>query len=207
MGTVLLVVPTAVVTAIVLTGLVRAGRREAHAERVRIAEEAQRRARRSLEAVWAMDGRRFEEYIAQLCRRDGCTEVQRVGGAGDLGADVIGRLPDGRKIVIQCKRYAKHRTVGSRDIQTFNGTARAEHHADVPVFVASCVFTKPARAFADRHHLTLIDIDLLGFWNDGTALTSFLDLDIARSGTNRKLRPDRDRQEQRPADHPWRNTS
>jgi restriction system protein len=58
----------------------------------------------------------------------------------------------------QCKRYAKHRTVGSRDIQTFNGTARAEHNADAPVFVASCVFTKPARAFAARHQLTLIDI-------------------------------------------------
>ncbi|MFF3354155.1 restriction endonuclease [Streptomyces sp. NPDC002917] len=192
MGTVLLVALAAVVATVVITGLVRAGRREAQAEKTRLAEEAQRQARRSLEAVWVMDDREFEEYVAQLCRRDGCTDVKRVGGSGDLGADVIGCLPDGRKIVIQCKRYAKHRTVGSRDIQTFNGTARAEHGADVPVFVASCVFTKPARAFAARQHLTLIDINLLGFWNNGTALTSFLDLDIARSGTNRKLRPDHD---------------
>ncbi|MEV7236604.1 restriction endonuclease [Streptomyces sp. NPDC051020] len=190
--TVLLVALAAVVPALVMTGLVRAGRHEAQAEKARLAEEVQRQVRRSLEAVWAMDDREFEEYIAQLCRRDGCTEVERVGGAGDLGADVIGRLPDGRKIVIQCKRYAKHRTVGSRDIQTFNGTARAEHGADVPVFVASCVFTKPARAFAARQHLTLIDINLLGFWNNGTALASLLDLDIARSGTHRKLHPDND---------------
>ncbi|MGW3509121.1 restriction endonuclease [Streptomyces sp. NPDC000994] len=91
-----------------------------------------------------MDDRQFEEYVAELCRRDGCTDVRRVGGAGDLGADVTGRLPDGRRVVIQCKRYAKHRTVGSRDLQTFNGAARAEHRADVPVFVASCVFTRPA---------------------------------------------------------------
>lgn len=192
MGTVLLVALAAVVAAVVVTGLVRAGRREAEAERARLAEQAQRQARRSLEAVWAMDDREFEEYVAQLCRRDGCTEVERVGGSGDLGADVIGRLPDGRKIVIQCKHYAKHRTVGSRDIQTFNGTARAEHGADVPVFVASCVFTKPARTFAARHHLTLIDINLLGFWNNGTTLTSLLDLDIGRSGTNRRLHPDQD---------------
>ncbi|MET7647925.1 restriction endonuclease [Streptomyces sp. NPDC005426] len=192
MGTVLLVALAAVVAVFVITGLVRAGRREAQAEKARLAEEAQRQARRSLEVVWAMDDREFEEYIAQLCRRDGCTEVKRVGGSGDLGADVIGRLPDGRKIVIQCKHYAKHRTVGSRDIQTFNGTARAEHGADVPVFVASCVFTKPARAFAARHQLTLIDINLLGFWNKGTTLTSLLDLDIGRSGTHRKLHPDHD---------------
>ncbi|GAA3494722.1 hypothetical protein GCM10019016_018220 [Streptomyces prasinosporus] len=191
MGTVLLVLAAAA-AAIVVVRLVRAGRGEARAERARLAREAGREARRSLDAVWAMDDRRFEEYVAGLCRRDGCTDVRRVGGAGDLGADVTGRLPDGRRFVVQCKRYAKHRTVGSRDIQTFNGTARAEHGADVPVFVASCVFTKPARDFAARHRLCLIDVDLLGFWNSGTPLTSFLDLDISRSGTNRRLRPDRD---------------
>jgi restriction system protein len=60
----------------------------------------------------------------------------------------------------------------------------------VPVFVASCVFTDPARKFAAKQHLTLIDINLLGFWNSGTPLTSFLDLDIGRSGTIRKLDPD-----------------
>ncbi|WP_310717146.1 restriction endonuclease [Streptomyces lydicus] len=192
MGTVLLVASAVVVAAVVVTGLIRAGRREAEAERVRLADEARRQARRSLDAVWAMDDRQFEQYVAELCRRDGCTGVRRVGGAGDLGADVTGQLPDGRRLVIQCKRYAKHRTVGSRDLQTFNGTARAEHRADVPVFVASCVFTKPARDFAARHDLCLIDVNLLGFWNSGTPLTSFLDLDIGRSGTNRKLRPDHD---------------
>ncbi|MFH8632253.1 restriction endonuclease [Streptomyces lydicus] len=192
MGTVLLVASAVVVAAVVVTGLIRAGRREAQAERIRLAEEARRQARRSLDAVWAMDDRQFEQYVAELCRRDGCTDVRRVGGAGDLGADVTGQLPDGRRLVIQCKRYAKHRTVGSRDLQTFNGTARAEHRADVPVFIASCVFTKPARDFAARHDLCLIDVNLLGFWNSGTPLTSFLNLDIGRSGTNRKLRPDHD---------------
>ncbi|WP_329400451.1 restriction endonuclease [Streptomyces lydicus] len=192
MGTVLLVASAVVVAAVVVTGLIRAGRREAEAEGVRLADEARRQARRSLDAVWAMDDRQFEQYVAELCRRDGCTGVRRVGGAGDLGADVTGQLPNGRRLVIQCKRYAKHRTVGSRDLQTFNGTARAEHRADVPVFVASCVFTKPAREFAARHDLCLIDVNLLGFWNSGTPLTSFLDLDIGRSGTNRKLRPDHD---------------
>ncbi|MFJ1811413.1 MULTISPECIES: restriction endonuclease [unclassified Streptomyces] len=190
MGTVLLVTLAVMVVGTVAASLVRAGLREAQAEKARLAQESRRQARRSLEAVWAMDDRRFEEFVAGLCRRDGCTDVKRVGGAGDLGADVTGLLPDGRRFVIQCKRYAKHRTVGSRDIQTFNGTARLEHGADVPVFVASCVFTKPARAFAARHGLCLIDVNLLGFWNNGTPLMSFLELDIARSGSHRRLRPD-----------------
>ncbi|MFF9126292.1 restriction endonuclease [Streptomyces sp. NPDC014889] len=192
MGVVLVVALASVVAAAVVTGVVLAGRREAEAETARLAGEARRGARRSLDSVWAMDDRQFEEYVAGLCRRDGCTDVRRVGGAGDLGADVTGRLPDGRRVVIQCKRYARHRSVGSRDLQTFNGTARAEHRADVPVFVASCVFTRPAREFAARHRIRLVDVDLLGFWNSGTALTSLLDLDIGRSGTNRRLRPDHD---------------
>ncbi|MFB7368820.1 restriction endonuclease [Streptomyces sp. NPDC056222] len=101
----------------------------------------------------------------------------------------MGRLPDGRKIVVQCKRYAKHRTVGCPDLQKFNGTARSEHGAAIPLFVASCKVTKQARAFAARHALVLVDVDLLGFWKGGTALTALLDLDIGRSGNNRKLTP------------------
>ncbi|MFE3144730.1 restriction endonuclease [Streptomyces scopuliridis] len=190
MGTLLLVVLAVVVAGVVTGGLVRAGRREARAEQARLAEQARVQALRSMETVWSLGDREFEEYVAELCRRDGCTEVKRVGGANDLGADVTGRLPDGRKIVVQCKRYAKHRTVGSPDLQRFNGTARSEHGAEVPLFVASCKFTKQARTFAARHRLVLVDVDLLGFWNSGTALTTLLDLDIGRSGTNRKLTPD-----------------
>ncbi|TVL91263.1 restriction endonuclease [Streptomyces sp. SAJ15] len=189
-GTVMLVVLAVLGAGALVGGLVRAGRREAEAEKARLAEEARVQAVRSMEAVWAMDPLEFEEYVADLCRRDGCTEVRRVGASNDLGADVMGRLPDGRKLVVQCKRYAKHRTVGSPDLQKFNGTARSEHKADVPLFVASCKFTKQARAFAARHGLALVDVDLLGFWNSGTTLTALLDLDIGRSGTNRKLTPD-----------------
>ncbi|MFI7178942.1 restriction endonuclease [Streptomyces spororaveus] len=157
-GTVVLVV-LAVLGAGGLVGvLVQAGRREAEAEKARLADQARVQAVRSMEAVWAMGPREFEEYVADLCRRDGCTEVLRVGAANDLGADVMGQLPDGRKLVVQCKRYAKHRTVGSPDLQKFNGTARSEHGADVPLFVASCKFTKQARAFAARHGLVLVDV-------------------------------------------------
>ncbi|MCZ4103319.1 restriction endonuclease [Streptomyces sp. H39-C1] len=179
----------AVGAVVVLVGRARVGRGEARAEQLRLAEQARLDARRTMESVLAMNDREFEEYVADLCRRDGCTDVVRVGGAGDLGADVIASLPDGRKLVIQCKRYAPHRSVGSRDIQTFNGTARAEHHADIPVFVATCPFTKPGRDFAAKHALVLIDLDLLGFWNTGSPLTSFFALDITRSGTHKRPQP------------------
>ncbi|MET7304601.1 restriction endonuclease [Embleya sp. NPDC005575] len=139
-----------------------------------LADEQRLDRQRSLTSVDAMSGTGFEDHVAALCRRDGCTEVARVGGGGDLGADVVGRLPDGRRLVIQCRRYATHRPVGSGDVQRFNGTARAEHGADVPVIVTATVFTAPARDFAARHALILIDRDLLGFWQNGTPLTAFL---------------------------------
>ncbi|MFB6556449.1 restriction endonuclease [Streptomyces sp. NPDC056405] len=52
-----------------------------------------------------MTGTEFEDFVVDLCRRDGCTDVRRVGGSHDNGADVLGVLPDGRSMVIQCKRY------------------------------------------------------------------------------------------------------
>ncbi|MFJ8143243.1 restriction endonuclease [Streptomyces sp. NPDC096013] len=191
MGIVVLLVLGLAVLAVAAARVIRAGRRAAQGERIRLAQEARLQARRSLDVVWAMGDREFEEHVAKLCRRDGCTRVQRVGGRADLGADVIGWMRDGRKLVVQCKRYAKHRTVGSPDLQKFNGTVRSEHGADIALFVASCVFTRHARAFAARHQLTLIDVDLLGFWHSGTPLDKLLDLDIGSSGTHRKLQPDR----------------
>ncbi|MDX2645602.1 hypothetical protein PV341_18945 [Streptomyces sp. PA03-1a] len=85
---------------VVAARLVRAGRREAPAERIRLAEQAQLQAVQSLDAVWGMTDQEFEEYVPMLYSRDGCTDVRRAGGAGGLGGDVIGYLPDGGRLVI-----------------------------------------------------------------------------------------------------------
>ncbi|GAA4962849.1 hypothetical protein GCM10023205_28280 [Yinghuangia aomiensis] len=138
------------------------------------ARSAQRRIARSLAAVDAMDGTAFEHHVAALCERDGCTQVRVSGGAGDLGADVTGRLPNGRFVVIQCKRYAPDRSVGSPDMQRFVGTARPVHHAEVAIFVASCRFTGPARDLARGQRIVPVDRDLLGLWMNGTHLTSII---------------------------------
>ncbi|MFE7497687.1 restriction endonuclease [Streptomyces albidoflavus] len=75
--------------------------------------------------------RRQAVQVAQLRRRDGCIEVVVNGGSGDLAADVVAYLADGRKLVIQCKKRAPHRSVSSQDMQKFVGTARPEHGADI----------------------------------------------------------------------------
>ncbi|MFI8365675.1 restriction endonuclease [Streptomyces sp. NPDC085466] len=106
----------------------------------------------------------FEDAIAFLCERDGCTDVKVVGGAGDLGADVVALTPDGRRLVIQCKRYRDSNKVGSQDLQRFGGTCFTVHRADVAVMVTTSTFTKPASGYAKQTGICLIDAYGLAGW-------------------------------------------
>ncbi|MFC8074387.1 restriction endonuclease [Streptomyces sp. NPDC057307] len=145
-------------------------------------QDAIRAGRRSLAEVDAMSWQEFERYVAELCRRDGCTDVEVSGRSGDLGADVIGRLPDGRRLVVQCKHYAPHRSVPSGDMQKFVGTAWLHHEADVAVFAATCPFSRAALALAVRHGILAVHRDLLGQWNTGTPLQELLPLNGTGQG-------------------------
>lgn len=145
-------------------------------------QDAIRVRHRSPAEVDAMHWRDFERYVADLCRRDGCTDVVVTGKSGDLGADVTGTLPDGRRLVVQCKHYAPHRYVPSGDMQKFVGTAWLHHQADVAVFVATCPFGKAALALAVRHRILAVHRDLLGQWNTGTPLPALLALNGTGQG-------------------------
>lgn len=140
--------------------------------------------RRTLTEVDAMTGTEFEELVAHLCRRDGCTEVRRVGGANDNGADVVGRLPDGRSMVIQCKRYAPTSTIASRELRDLLG-ARVHFGADLAVFVTTTRFSRPSEKFALQHGILAVHRDLLGVWNGGASLMSLAGINGAGQGDAR----------------------
>ncbi|WP_250850579.1 restriction endonuclease [Streptomyces malaysiensis] len=146
------------------------------------AEEENAARERSMAEIDTMTWQRFERYVAELCRRDGCTHVIVSGKSGDLGADVVGRMPDGRRLVIQCKHYAPHRTVPSGDMQKFLGTAKAEHGADVAVFVATCDFTRAAERLAVKHEILAMHRNLLGAWVRGATLESLIPLNGTGNG-------------------------
>ncbi|MDX3310494.1 restriction endonuclease [Streptomyces sp. NPDC054884] len=118
-------------------------------------------------AYEALDPDEFEQAIAELCRRDGCRDVDVVGGAGDLGADVVARTPDGRLLVIQCKRYHDGNRVGSQDMQRFGGTCYTVHGADVAVVVTTSDFTGPALEYAGQCGIVCVDGRELLRWQDG----------------------------------------
>lgn len=145
-------------------GVLLARRRQAGEATTR--ERARIRAAQSTEVgrYHAMDPTEFEDAIAYLCRRDGCRDAYRSGGPGDLGADVIAIAPDGRRIVIQCKRYGPTTRVGSADLQRFGGTCYTVHRAKVAAVVTTSRFTKPAADYALPLGIRLFDQDALHAW-------------------------------------------
>ena len=109
-----------------------------------------------------MSGPEFEQYVARLLRESGCRGVRVSGGAGDMGADVTARTPDGRRLVVQCKRYAGN--LSSPDVQRFAGTARDIHGADVALLVTTGRPTGPALQVARQCRIILVDRPALARW-------------------------------------------
>ncbi|WP_051966508.1 restriction endonuclease [Kitasatospora mediocidica] len=132
--------------------------------------QQQIRAARSFEIApyHRMSALEFEHALAFLCQRDGCRDVQVVGGAGDLAADVIATTPDGRRIVIQAKRYGPTTTVGSGDVQKVNGTYRDFHGGHLAAIVTTSRFTKPALTAADKVGIRCYDQHDLAGWASRT---------------------------------------
>ncbi len=118
-----------------------------------------------LNGIGQLHHRDFERLVADLLSRDGFTIEQRTGGAGDLGADVIG-VDDvtGHRAVLQCKHTARQARVGTPELQRFKGTVWDVHKADVAVVVTNGAFTRHAVSFAREHNITLLDSRGLWEW-------------------------------------------
>ncbi|MFJ5779531.1 restriction endonuclease [Streptomyces sp. NPDC093094] len=152
---------------------VLAGGGRLHSKKQRARWEAVRAQglRYGLSQLDALHHSRFEDAVRDLMRRDGCPDAVRVGGGGDLGADVKATDPYGRRWVIQCKHRRNGlagSAVGTPDLQVLNGTARQVHGADVAVIVTNGRVTRPAVAFAEQQRLHVVDRHTLGVWASGS---------------------------------------
>ncbi|MFJ6620798.1 restriction endonuclease [Kitasatospora sp. NPDC091335] len=148
----------AVAGLVVLRSRARTGRRELEARTAQL---------RHIGPFLAMTPKAFEHALADLCRRDGCTKVTVVGGAGDLAADVLAVTPTGQRLLIQAKRYGPKTFVGSHDVQKVNGTYRDVHHCDLAAVVTTSSFTKAAAAFCTQVGIRTVDRRALALWADG----------------------------------------
>lgn len=119
--------------------------------------KAQERLKRSgIKDIDQMDGRQFEHYLGLLFRNQGY-KVEVTRAAGDYGADLIIQK-DGKKIVVQAKRYSKN--VGIEAVQQAQASI-AHYKAHEAWVVSNRDYTDAARNLASSNSVRLINRDKL----------------------------------------------
>ncbi len=102
-----------------------------------------------------MQPRQFENAIAQLFRELGY-KVTQTPYSNDHGKDAIA-WKDGKKYLIECKRYAPEgRTIGRRDLQVFFA-AMQEESAEAGFYVNTGAFASTAIEYAAKSRIVLCD--------------------------------------------------
>ena len=124
---------------------------------VRHRRVARRRFETTLDGFLALSPTEFEVEVGRVLEAAGHGRMQRVGGAGDLSIDVRGRDTTGRTALVQCKRYARTKRIGSPAIQQFYGMCHYHDPSALPIFVTTADYTADARTVARKAGVRLID--------------------------------------------------
>ncbi|QGR00087.1 hypothetical protein EHS13_13850 [Paenibacillus psychroresistens] len=98
-----------------------------------------------------MDGREFEHYLGHLFKGHGYS-VQVTQAAGDFGADLV-ISKDGKKIVVQAKRYSKN--VGLKAVQEAH-SSMSYYGASEAWVVSNSDYTTAAYSLAKSNNVRLI---------------------------------------------------
>jgi restriction system protein len=107
----------------------------------------------TVEELYNLSPHAFEHYVAELFERRGY-QVEVRGRSGDLGVDLSVTRPDGRRAIVQCKRY-RH-TIGPEIVRELFGTM--VHELAMHGFlVTTAEISDAARAWAAGKPITLID--------------------------------------------------
>ena len=100
-----------------------------------------------------MEGHLFEDFCADLLRKNGFIDVYVTKGSGDQGIDIIAHK-DGVKYGIQCKCYASD--IGNSAVQeAFSGKSFYKCH--VGVVLTNRYFTRSAKQLAESNGILLWD--------------------------------------------------
>jgi restriction system protein len=118
--------------------------------------EKERLRNSGIEQIDVMDGIQFEHYLKELYLSRGYS-AEVTSASGDYGADLLLKK-DGKKIVVQAKRYAKD--VGIKAVQEVMG-AKSYYQAEQAWVVSNSYFTKAARELAAKGNVLLVDRDEL----------------------------------------------
>jgi restriction system protein len=119
-------------------------------------KRAERLKRSGIAEIDKMDGVQFEHYLGHLFRSQGF-KAEVTKAAGDYGADLV-ISKDGKRIVVQAKRYKKN--VGLKAVQEVQG-AKAHYRANGAWVVTNSNYTEQAYQLAKSNGVRLIARDEL----------------------------------------------
>lgn len=128
------------VVAVVIAALI--SRKLKHEERLK---------RSGIAEIDKMEGVQFEQYLGHLFRSQGY-KAEVTQAAGDYGADLV-LSKDGKKIVVQAKRYSKN--VGLKAVQEVRG-AVSHYGASAAWVVTNRDYTEQAYKLAKSNNVRLI---------------------------------------------------
>lgn len=107
----------------------------------------------SVDALYALSPKQFEQFSAEVFRTRGYTVWVR-GRSGDLGVDLEIVNGNGKRAIAQCKRYRT--TVGPEIVRELYGTMLHERVAHA-FLVTTAEISDGAREWAAGKPMTLID--------------------------------------------------
>jgi restriction system protein len=110
-----------------------------------------------VEETDGMDGFEFEQYCADILRKNGFYDVSVTQSSGDFGIDILAKK-DYVSYGIQCKCYAEK--VGNKAVQeAYSG--KSYYHCVIAVVLTNSYFTKSAYEIADANSVLLWNRDEL----------------------------------------------
>lgn len=105
--------------------------------------------------VVSLDPYDFEAFVAHLLQAQGYTSLGLIGRAGDRGVDVTGIDPDGKRTVVQCKRYIRN-NVSAEPVQRLHSFA-VTRGAERKILITTSDFTPQAKDEAANTNTELIN--------------------------------------------------
>ena len=96
--------------------------------------------------------------MAEELRQDGFTEVDTTPKSGDFGADVLA-MDGGRRVCVQCKRYAPGHPVGVKAVQEIY-SAKDYYGCDDAYIYTTSDYTKAAVDMAGELGVILVRTEI-----------------------------------------------
>ena len=110
--------------------------------------------RRDYKKLLELSPHNFENLVSELFRKMGYT-VKQTPYTNDRGRDAIARK-GGKTYLVECKRYARDRKIGRRDLQIFH-SAMTEEAAAGGFLVTTGKFGRTTKEFVRDKKIELID--------------------------------------------------